>query len=126
MIMSKKELLFSVTKNDLVIETFRAGGPGGQNQNKRDTGVRIKHPDSGAVAESRDSRTQLKNKKKALEKLVKTDEFKKWHKLKTSYALKGIDDYKNQLKKEVENWMSDRNLKIESFNEDTKQWEELN
>jgi len=124
--MSKKELLFSVTKNDLVIETFRAGGPGGQNQNKRDTGVRIKHPDSGAVAESRDSRTQLKNKKKALEKLVKTDEFKKWHKLKTSYALKGIDDYKNQLKKEVENWMSDRNLKIESFNEDTKQWEELN
>jgi len=126
MITMSKELLFSVTKNDLEIETFRSGGPGGQNQNSRETGVRIKHKESRAVAESRNHRTQAKNKKAALERLVKTDEFKQWHKLKTSYALKGVDDYKKQIEKEVDAWMSDRNLKIESFNEDTKQWEELN
>ena len=63
--MSKK-LLFSLTKKDFVIETFRSGGPGGQNQNKRNTGVRIRHPESGAVAESRVHRTQEQNKKPLL------------------------------------------------------------
>ena len=51
-----RELLFSVTKKDLRIDTFRAGGKGGQNQNKRNTGVRVTHPDSGAVGEARDQR----------------------------------------------------------------------
>ena len=61
--MAKKELLFSLTKKDFVVETFRAGGKGGQKQNKTDSGVRIKHPASGAVAESREERSQHQNKK---------------------------------------------------------------
>ena len=59
------------TKKDFKIDTFRCGGPGGQNQNKRDTGVRITHLETGLVAESREHRTQLQNKKAAFEKLGK-------------------------------------------------------
>lgn len=53
------ELAFSVTIKDCTVQTFRSGGKGGQNQNKRDTGVRIIHRPSGAVGESRQHRTQL-------------------------------------------------------------------
>ncbi|MFW6017148.1 MAG: peptide chain release factor family protein [bacterium] len=110
---NKKDLLFSLTKKDFEIETFRSGGPGGQNQNKRSTGVRIKHPDSGAVAESRNYRTQEKNKQAAFKRLVKTDEFKKWHKIKTGYALLGIADFKKHIENQIDNMMRPENLKIE-------------
>lgn len=69
---------FSVKLKDCNVDTFRAGGSGGQNQNKRDTGVRITHPHSGAVAEAREHRTQLENKKAALQKLGKSRVFKQW------------------------------------------------
>ena len=108
-----RELLFSLTKKDFVIETFRSGGPGGQNQNKRNTGVRIRHPESGAVAESRVHRTQEQNKKAAFEKLVETPEFKKWHKIKTAYVLQGIEDVKRAIEKQVDEMMKPENLKIE-------------
>ena len=82
-----RELLFSVTKKDFRIDTFRAGGPGGQNQNKRETGVRITHLESGASAESRTHRTQGQNKKAALERLVQTPKWKTWHRIKTAQML---------------------------------------
>lgn len=49
-----RSLLFSVTIKDCEVQTFRAGGCGGQNQKKRDTGVRIIHHPSGARGESRE------------------------------------------------------------------------
>lgn len=66
----KRELLYSFTKKDFRVDTFRAGGKGGQNQNKRDSGVRITHIESGLSSESREHRDQLTNKKAAFEKLV--------------------------------------------------------
>jgi len=65
----KKELIFSATKKDFRVDTFRCGGPGGQNQNKRDTGVRITHIESGLSSECREHRTQKQNKKEAFRKL---------------------------------------------------------
>lgn len=53
-----KKLIRRITKKDLKIEYFRTGGPGGQAQNKKSTGVRITHPDSGATGESRNSQSQ--------------------------------------------------------------------
>ena len=50
-IMTTREKLFSI--KDFEVQTFRSGGPGGQNQNKRNTGVRIIHKSSGAKEESR-------------------------------------------------------------------------
>jgi protein subunit release factor B len=71
-------LAFSVTLADMEMQTFRAGGPGGQNQNKRDTGVRFIHHPSGARGESREERSQLQNKKRAFQKLVDSYTFKIW------------------------------------------------
>jgi protein subunit release factor B len=44
----KRELLFSITKEDFEIQTFCSGGKGGQHQNKVETGVRILHKYSKA------------------------------------------------------------------------------
>lgn len=73
-----RELLFTVTLDDCEVQTFRSGGKGGQNQNKRDTGVRIIHHPSGARGESREERSQLQNKKTALRRMAATPEFKYW------------------------------------------------
>lgn len=76
-----RELIFSVTPKDCELQTFRAGGSGGQNQNKRDTGVRWIHRASGARGESREERSQLQNKKTAWRRMCETDEFKTWVRL---------------------------------------------
>lgn len=99
--MAKKELLFSLTKKDFRIDTFRSGGPGGQYQNTTDSGVRITHVESGAVGESREERSQGQNKKKALERLVKTPTFQVWQKRK-AFELMGRVKTKEQIKQEVE------------------------
>lgn len=73
-----RELAFSVSIHDCEVQTFRAGGSGGQNQNKRDTGVRIIHHPSGARGEARDERSQRQNKKAAFRRMAESDEFKLW------------------------------------------------
>jgi protein subunit release factor A len=110
-----KQLLFSVTKKDLKIETFRSGGKGGQHQNKTETGVRIRHADSGAIGESREERSQRANMKKAFVRLIEHPQFKSWHKIKTAMMLAGIRDVERELNKIVEEQMSEKNLKIEYF-----------
>jgi len=73
-----RKKILTVTVHDCEVQTFRAGGKGGQNQNKRDTGVRIIHRPSGAVGESREERSQLQNKKKAWKKMATSVKFKLW------------------------------------------------
>ena len=65
-----RQLMFSVTMKDCELQTFRCGGKGGQNQNKRDTGVRIIHHPSGARGEARDERSQLQNKRLAFKRMA--------------------------------------------------------
>lgn len=73
-----REKIFSVTLDDCEVQTFRAGGKGGQNQNKRETGVRIIHRPSGSRGESREERSQLQNKKIAFRRMAETMTFKVW------------------------------------------------
>lgn len=106
-----KQLLFSITKNDLEIQTFCTGGNGGQHRNAKQNGVRIIHPASGARAEHRDGRDQAKNKKEAFKKLCDSPQFKAWHRMEVARRLGWFAD----IEKRVEEMMRDKNLKVETF-----------
>ena len=51
------------------VETFRAGGPGGQHQNTTESGVRLTHLPTGISVTARESRSQHRNRKMALARL---------------------------------------------------------
>lgn len=73
-----REKILSVTLADCEVQTFRSGGKGGQNQNKRDTGVRVIHSASGARGEARDERSQHQNKRLAFTRMVQDPKFGIW------------------------------------------------
>ncbi len=54
---------------DCDVETFRAGGPGGQHQNKTESAVRLRHRPTGIVVTARESRSQHRNRERALYRL---------------------------------------------------------
>src|SRR3954469_18844486 len=70
--------ILSVSIHDCEVQHFRSGGSGGQNQNKRDTGVRVIHHPSGARGESREERSQLGNKKTAFRRMAESLRFQTW------------------------------------------------
>jgi peptide chain release factor 2 len=79
--------------DELERQTFRSGGPGGQHQNKTESGVRYIHKPTGIAAESRSERSQHKNDAMALSqlkaKLYRIEEQKRKAEVEKLYDEKG-------------------------------------
>jgi protein subunit release factor B len=101
-----RERVLHITAKDCVRQTFRAGGKGGQNQNKRDTGVRFIHPPSGARGEARDERTQAANTRLAWRRMAESPEFQRWVRIEHSRAV-------GRLEAELDHALRAENLQIE-------------
>ncbi len=82
-----------IREEDLDRDTFRSGGPGGQHQNKTESGVRYTHRPTGIAAESRSERSQHKNDQMALSllkaKLYRIEEQKRRAEVEKLYDEKG-------------------------------------
>jgi peptide chain release factor 2 len=82
-----------IRPEDLERQTFRSGGPGGQHQNKTESGVRYIHLPTGIAAESRTERSQHKNDANAMAllkaKLYRIEEQKRKAEVEKQYDEKG-------------------------------------
>jgi peptide chain release factor 2 len=90
---------------DLKRDVFRSGGPGGQHQNKTESGVRYTHLPTGVAAESRSERSQHKNDSNALAllkaKLIRMEEEKREAEYAKKYDEKGEVSFGNQIRSYV-------------------------
>src|SRR5262245_53002603 len=82
-----------IRPEDMKRDTFRSGGPGGQHQNKTESGVRYTHLPTGIAAERRSERSQHKNDAMALQllkaKLYRIEEQKRRAEVEKAYDEKG-------------------------------------
>ena len=97
-------ITIEVNESELIMQTFCSGGPGGQHQNKTQSGVRLIHK-SGVRGESRTERSQFKNYDNALallkSRLYAIEEQKRLGELANRYDAKGEIAFGSQIRSYV-------------------------
>jgi peptide chain release factor 2 len=98
-------ITIEIRSDELTRQTFRSGGPGGQHQNKTESGVRYIHNPTGIAAESRTERSQHKNDANALKllkaKLYQMEEQKRRAEVEKTYNEKGEVSWGQQIRNYV-------------------------
>ena len=58
-------------EKEVVVEPYRAPGPGGQRKNRKETAIRLTHPPSGIIVVASERRSQAQNREVAFDRLIK-------------------------------------------------------
>jgi len=99
------DIEIKIDESDLRIDTYRAGGHGGQYLQKTDSAVRITHNPTGIVVQSQNERSQFKNKGTAMKllkaKLYELEQEKKRAKVEKHYDEKGSIAWGSQIRSYV-------------------------
>ncbi len=67
---SKPPLTVAALRDEVEITAYKSSGPGGQHKNKTESSIRIKHLPTGITVIARESRSQIKNRELAWERLI--------------------------------------------------------
>jgi len=68
--MKEKILTPETLRSEVEITAYKSSGPGGQHKNKTESSIRIKHLPTGLTVIARESRSQIKNRELAWERLI--------------------------------------------------------